>query len=396
MRKIIHIATTVLLSITTACSSDEEMVTPSPESYIYFGVPTMSFDTEIHSRAILATEITDIKVWGYCVPRNPAGNANDITVAPNEWVDKSFFFTNGADVFNGNVLRSDNNFSYTPLKPWNETNKNNGRYAFIATSPSSDLWTMSNAVYSQTSENTVKQGPQLTFTMPASVIGNRPLITDQNQSTTNIISPAQVPDAMIATRFDHSNSNGIVNLNFSHFLTGLRFQFHNYSGKNLEITGMTIHGNFYKSAKFDFTSDKTVMSVDNIDSNKFSANFNLLTAAQTIAANSPEYLLKDPEGNADDINNHVILLLIANPAAEGDENILSLGDHKKITINYSIDGVAKTFELANDKLHLSYQPQPNTLHTAHFNFIGDSFAVFFQSDDDKNWENGSDAEHEIK
>ena len=66
-----------------------------------------------------------------------------------------------------------------------------------------------------------------------------------------------------------------------------------------------------------------------------------------------------------------------------------LGSDKEIKIVYSIgDGPERTFTYGPN-FTLNYIPKPNTLHTAHFNFVGDEFVVMFQADEN-NWQNGSD------
>ena len=89
------------------------------------------------------------------------------------------------------------------------------------------------------------------------------------------------------------------------------------------------------------------------------------------------------------------LLLLPNPHATIDdsENEIdnwALGRQKQITIVYTIGGGAdRTFTTDKD-FRLSYIPDPNTLHTANFHFVGDDFVITFQADNNTMWENGSD------
>ena len=163
-------------------------------------------------------------------------------------------------------------------------------------------------------------------------------------------------------------------------MTGIRFKFHNFtSDKTLKIKKVTYRGKFHKTATFDFTTVSPTMTV----SGTYAGKFSLFEGEQAIPATASDYM-SDGEGP-------VTLLLLPDPngTTEQDEHF-TLGSEKEIRITYSIgDGTDKTF-IYGKNFTLNYIPKPNTLHTAHFNFVGDEFVVMFQADDTKNWQNGSD------
>lgn len=212
-------------------------------------------------------------------------------------------------------------------------------------------------------------GPRLSFTLDAT--GN---------SLTAPLDYKKQPDALIAARFDRKSTNGTVDLSFFHFMTGIRFKFHNHtSDKNLVIKRVTFAGRFFKQAVFDFTTDSPVMSVPSDQT--YSGIFTLLNADQTITAGSADYMGGD---------HPVTLLLLPNPDGTlEDDQEYTLGSDKEIKIVYTIgdDSVERTF--THSKFLLNYIPKPNTLHTAHFNFVGDEFVVMFQADNGLNWEDGT-------
>lgn len=342
--------------------------------YITFGTPSIDLDATVGdfagqpaTRAGLTTSLDKFNVWGFCVARNISGNQNPNS-AVLDWNQKSSFFTQGADLANlsnGEVTVSGDYTTYNggTLSKWN-TNKE-ALHSFIATAGNAN-YSMENAVATTGSA----RGPRLTIT----------LNTTGSSLTTQLDYNLQ-PDLLVAARFDHKSTNGRVNLSFFHIMTGIRFKFHNHtSDKNLVIKRVTYAGKFYRQAVFDFTTDRPVMTVPTDQT--YSGVFTLLNSDQGIAAGTADYMGGDTP---------VTLLLLPNPDGTlEDDQEYTLGSDKEITIVYTIgdDGIERTF--THSKFLLNYLPQPNTLHTAHFNFVGDEFVVMFQADDQVNWENGSD------
>ena len=362
------------------CNSADVPEQVNANDYITFGVSHLDFDSGVEnfgihpSRADLTTSLDKFGVWGFCQSRTLQGN-EDPTSAAREWNDKSIFFTGnpGADVFNNKDVTVNGNFAfYDSPEKWNDNDK--AYYSFIA-GAGKGTFTMSEANASTGKEH----GPQLTYTLPASG---------------GDMDYRQQPDAMVAATFDHQQNDGQVKLSFFHFMTGLRFKFHNHTeNKDLVIKKVTFSGDFYKGMQFDFTTDKPTMKVAT-DANDnviyYNATFTLLDDDQTITAGSADYMGTD--------GHPVTFLLLPNPNATMDESEsqvddYALGRNKVIDITYTIGGDAERhFTLGGGTLEfrLKYIPEANTLHTAHFNFVGDEFMVVFQANNEQNWGDGSD------
>ncbi|MDE5607802.1 MAG: fimbrillin family protein [Muribaculaceae bacterium] len=391
MKKFIrHIASVLpLLALLAACEeSDVRMPAPSAADYIVFGRPEINLDATVgdfagkpSSRATLATSVDEFTVWGYCVPDNVSGGGKNEAGALIDWNDKSKFFTNttkngGADLdnlANVTVRPSDNNYNFGQLTSWNT--RTDALYSFIGAA--------GNATFSMERSSAATSGghgPRLTVTLP----------TAGNAVTTPLVRADQ-PDVLVAAKFDHKKSNGTVVMSFMHIMTGLRFKFHNHSSKDLIIKSMTFRGQFHKQAVIDFTTDDPVITVPTgATNNRYSGTFTIIentpSAWQTITHGSEDFAGGDTPA---------ILLLLPNPDGTTDKDgKYVLGSNKSIDITYRFaddpaDRADRTFTTPDDFV-LNYLPQPNTLHTAHFNFIGDNFVLTFQADEVKNWENGSD------
>lgn len=374
--KHIYISACVAAILCSCSDSDCNYLQNSSDRYIIFGVPQISLNAvtggflPTSSRAQLTTSLDKFTVWGFRRPMSLAGVANE-NGAKQEWNTKSKFFTQGADVFSNMEVKINGEFtSYDNDQPkaWNTTTPES-YYTFIATTTTSGTFTMENAVATSGAEH----GPRLHFT----------LASNSTQLSTPLNYLDQ-PDAMVDGLFDHQKADGRVDLSFSHFMTGIRFKFHNHTtDKELVIKSVTFQGRFYKEAVFDFTTDKMTMSVTD---NTYAGTFTLLDNPMSIVAGSADYMRST--------DHPVTLLLLPNPNAKLDDTAegideYALGTEKTISIVYSIGGSAdRTFE--NKNFRLNYIPDANTLHTAHFNFVGDEFVVMFQADNDTNWGNGSD------
>lgn len=399
-----YIAAVMIAAATAACMSEADgpSVQPSPDKYICFGVPTIKVNATVGSFAdtpasrassSLTSSIGKFQVWAFCVPNDLSGNLNDNAVT-QEWNYKSTFFTggvgrdHGADVFDALVVTNNDN-GYTSYdinsaqannqyQKWNDNAQ--ARYAFIAgyipegVGDFKGSFSMEKALQTTETGSDVKNkshGPRLTYTLPHAA-------TIDTVGFTEIV-PSNDLDALIAARFDHQLADGRVNLSFFHFMTGLRFKFHNHTtDKQLVITRVIYKGIFHRQITFDFTKDEPTMSV----TGEYGRKFQLYAGAQTIAPGTADFMGSDDP---------VIFLMLPNPegTTNDSDDKYTLGRDKEIIVEYTLgDGEVKHFIHKN--FTLNYIPQPNTLHTAHFNFVGDDFVVFFQADDEKNWENGSD------
>lgn len=394
--KLLNIALCGVMCSLAACGDVNDIPAPDPQKYITFSVPTIAFDYNEtpFSRAELVDAIEEFKVWGYCIPNDLYGNQNK-NQAKAVWDNKSEFFTSGPDVLNGFTVKvSGGETSYdkdnaaggnsNPMTWYSGSehlNANDYNYGFIAGSATQGTFTMT------TTGIAASAHPVLKFELPHT-----------STNTNNELDYTKQPDALVGTKFDQSN-NSKVGLSFQHIMTGIRFRFHNQctatadDAKNLVIHRVTFSGEFYKTAEFSFSKETMQASVTG---DTYAGTFVLLDKDQTIAAGTSDLMRHDgdPQGRS------VKLLLLPNPNAtlqtSPDEiDDWALGRQKQITIEYSISGGAhRTFSTAKD-FRLSYIPDPNTLHTANFHFVGDEFVVTFQADNDTNWENGSDSNLEI-
>lgn len=378
------------ISLLASCSSDNEpRIALSNGDYIVFGQPWINLDAttgnfaeNAETRATLLTAVNEFVVWGYCVPKNISGS-DDASRVSADWNDKSTDFTGtndgGADLAylaKAIVNTTDpNNYNNGTLCKWNDTK--DAQSSFIAIAPG-------NATYSMTKSSMAgKKGPRLNITL------NR----NATSSIDTKLDRTEQPDILVAAKFDHKKKDGQVTLSFFHIMTALRFRFHNHSKKDLIIKEMTFKGNFHRRAIIDFTTDDPVVTVPDDDNavNSYAGTFTIIDSPQTITHGSEDYAGGD---------NPAILMLLPNPDGTIDQDgKYVLGSEKSIDITYRFaddpEDMERTFTTP-DNLTLHYLPQPNTLHTAHFNFIGDSFVLTFQADDEKNWENGSDNNFTIK
>lgn len=373
----------VLLSLVSCSENDLISVDRSSDKYIVFGYPTINLDATIgdfadnyNTRGQLATSVDEFTVWAYCTANNISDNTQSEGTSAARWNDKSKFFTGnadgGADVANlakSTVNPSKNNYNGGNLTPWKDDN--NARYTFIGAT--------GNATYSMEKASPVtgnSHGPRLTITLPT--------------SSKSVLDRKQQPDIMVAAAFDHQHEDGNVKFSFFHIMTALRFKFHNHSDKDLIIKKMTFKGTFHKEAVLDFTTTNPVMTVT---SNKYTGSFSIIDTEQEIPHGSADFAGGDTDPS--------YLILLPNPEGTTDNNDgkFVLGSNKSIDIYYRFaddkEGQEDRHFTTDDNFTLNYLPQPNTLHTAHFNFIGDNFTISFQAED-KNWDNGSDNKYTIK
>lgn len=389
--------TSVLLccSMLMSCTGGKDGmdINPDPVRYVTFGLPgVMMQGVEMaggpDTKSVLHNSFPDggmFRVFGYCIPDMVNGSENDYAAASSPWNTKSqrikadiFYET---DVTCSGAVTSYGNGS---LKEWYTAGFNGVpegaqvsqfRYSFLAHYPV-DCFTMN-------MRNADAVGvPVLSFSMPWSG-GDMDTPRDH----------AEIPDAMLAARFDHIRANGAVPLNFYHIMTGLRFRVNNYSDEDLIIESARLSGQFYSEATFDFTTTKVKQTATALGQKSFSGYFSLIAdgTSQTCpsGASSPYLGVSDtnPEGTT------VLLLpnLDADPstADRPDNPIYSLGDKKTITIRYRYAGDADVKTAVIPDFHLSCRPAQSTRYTANLNFVGDRFVLIFQADTDS-WGDGSD------
>lgn len=360
--------------------------------YVTFALPAVTMNgvelgTDGLSRAELLNAFPEGEafcVYGYCVPNQVGKIDPDWKAAGAEWNTKSGNVR--ADVFYAeDVICSGGKTSYgKELKEWYVdavgsvpagANALNFRYSFIAHYPAADEFFSVN----QANESIVG-APMFTFTMPWS----------GGDMATTFLDHAEVPDAMLAEKFDHRCSEGVVGLRFYHILTGIRFRVNNYSDQELVVESVTMSGQFYREATFDYSKNVVSQIAKPLSESSFSGVFTLTNGEQACPAGATSPYLGTTESNQEGTTILLLPNLDADPStADRPENpIYSLGANKTITIRYRYgNGILETATISN--FHLSYKPGQSTRYTGNLNFVGERFVLVFQADTDQ-WENGSD------
>ena len=381
IKSFLYITSVLALMPLAACSEiDEPAVKADPARYITFASPTVDidatvdgFDSRAVSRINVNAPIQSFRVWGFCQANGINGSPNKSSIE-EEWNKKANFFTTGADVANlkGDVVtltQEGTTYNGGMLTKW--ITGVDPQYSFIAVEDLAGLttaWTNSSISSSDT------HGPRMTITLPMTGSNiNNPL--DYNNQT----------DVKVAWAFDKGPSDSPIELQFMHIMTGIRFKFQNITSTDLEITGFTYAGQFYKQAVFNFDTNKPVMSVNTTQT--YSGTFSMIESPETIGPNDADYL-----GGADPVT----LLLLPNPRGTTNEDgNYTLGTEKEINITYRRKDEAGNWGEPKTKTVdislLKYTPKPNTLHTATFSFVGDGFITNFKADNEESWEDGSNS-----
>lgn len=368
------LACTALLA--EGCADNDAPQADDP-SVISFAHPAVSIlgiqqtDSDNRSRSTLVSSFpigTEFKVLGYCIPRT-VGNTNtdDRSQAATPWNNKAAF--SRPDVFyNTTVTIGSGSTSYGTLKPWYTTGSDGNdatqfRYSFMAYYPATGSFTVT------PSNDATIGAPKFTFSIPSAAYNDH----------------TRIPDAMIATRFDHRPSDGKIALTFRHILTGIRFRINNYSDDDLVLTNVTLSGNFYRSATFDFSTTTVKQTTPALSAgNSYAGNFRFIENEAVITGNGSQLLGQGDEGTT--------LLLLTNPdatpASVDQGTNYFLGSDKVLTITYRMGNSAPITTTIPFKL--SFKTVPATRYTANLNFVGDEFVLIFLADNNENWENGSD------
>lgn len=363
-----------------SCESHDDGVTPDGQTVIMFGRPAVTSGGFGRSRSGMLNAFpsgAQFKVYGYCIPYMATGTQPDPNGAKSPWVDKALLAH--ADVFYGKTVTVNGDVTdYFGLKAWYSEADYPGSsrflYSFMAHYPAEGYFDVTPA------SDTGKGAPSFRFTMPFSGGDNNTLLKTEN-----------VPDAMVASRFDHRRAGGKVNFVFSHIMTALRFRINNHNSEPLVITGARMSGRFYRTATFDFSTDEMKTSVGKLGDNDdcYRGYFNLLEGTQTVTGNGSDML-----GTGDGTTVLLIPNTNVDPSSTGG-NQYAIGDDKVITVNYRLgDGEPKEFSVSGFKF--SHRPDGGKRYTVSLNFVGEKFVLVFTADNDHNWENGSDNDLTIK
>ena len=384
-----------------ACSSEDDPSGGASPDYggdaISFGVPAVKTDRSV-TRAVLMNAIephTVFGVLGYCVPYQLAADRPDWQGGNSDWLTKKslahadvmyrepVFYDGVKCVYSSDGTRFNRpKHWYTPQET-GLTNTGRFLYSFIAYHPYGLLAEGGGFSFSPADDAT-RGIPKLTYTMPYRSGG----------SLSDVLDADAAEDAMIAASFDHSSTQGAVQFEFRHLLTGLRLQINNYNAADaanprantVTVHSLSVEGDFYRTAEIDFPPADPAMSVTG---ETFSGTFRFVGAADglQVAPNSARVVgatTDAPQGT-------VLLLLPKFDAAAGGatSSIPYLGTRKTIEIEYSYEGKDRVTRRI-ENFSLGRVPEQGTCYTINLNFIGDQLLLMFTADAIEYWESGSD------
>ncbi len=392
-----------LLFLHAACSPEDITTKDEWPGYdsndITFATPTIIMDN-VTTRATLMNSITHNTVFGvlgYCVPYQLESEQPNYRGGTSDWLVKKSL--SHADVMykepifydGAKCVYSENGTAFNEPKHWytsdetKVTNTDLFQYTFIAYHPYNHSETSGHGFSITPADQKTRGIPKLTYTMPY------PASTD----ITTKLDTEDAQDVMIATVSDHAPTQGAVQLNFRHLLTGLRLQINNYNptvaddpnANAVTVHSLSIDGNFYRIGNVDFTpADPTLTVTDD----KYTGTFPFIKREGqplTVSPNSAAVVgVSDskPQGTT------LLLLPKLNAKAEGSTSAVPyLGTDKNIHITYSYHGQAERTKTIRN-FSLGRIPEQGTCYTINLNFIGDQLLLMFTADDIEYWENGSD------
>lgn len=388
-----------ILFLHAACSSEDNIGNERDRfgsNDIVFAAPAITMDVPV-TRATLMNSITENTVFGvlgYCVPYQLNSETNrDWRGGASEWLTKKnlvsadvmycepIFYDGSKCVYSadGSKFNSPKEW-YTAQTAGGVDNTDQFLYSFIAYHPYSSGFAVAPG------NDSTRGIPKLTYTMPYAA-GN-----DVNAELDSELAK----DVMIAAVFDHAPTQGAVQLEFKHLLTGLRLQINNYNQPvNNEpntnaviIHSLSINGHFYRVGEVDFApADPTLAVTDEMYSGTFHFIKETDTDDFTVAPNSAAIVGATPDNPQ---GNTLLLLPKLDAQAGGATSAVPyLGTDKNITITYSYSGQPrKTAQIRN--FSLGRIPEQGTCYTINLNFIGNQLLLMFTADDIEYWENGSD------
>lgn len=384
----------------SACSTTDD---PRPavdygDEAISFGTPRVMLDGP-RTRATLMNAVTPNTVFGvlgYCVPYQLGSDVSDYRGGNSDWLTKKslahadvmyrepLFYDGTKCVYSSDGVRFNEPKRWYVPETAGDVETGRFLYSFVAYHPYGTL-AQGGGFTVWPADDKTRGIPRLTYTMPYAAGG------DMDRNT---LDPEASADAMIATCFDHSASQGAVQLEFQHLLTGLRLQINNYNAvdesdpraNTVTIHSLTLKGNFYRTAEVDFSPADPVMTVGD---ETFSGTFRFIGdgGEERFAPNSARVV-----GSTPDNEQGTVLLLLPKFDATADgatSAVPYLGTQKTITVEYSYEGGERvTKEIRN--FSLGRIPEQGTCYTINLNFIGDQLLLMFTADAIEYWEEGSD------
>ena len=348
----------------SSCSK-ENLPDLSPNDYITFSAPNVISETNSRSTFIEGSlpEDGEFGVMGYCVPFERDQNVPDWDSGSSPWTYKR---SNAyPDVFYKQRVSANGAYNYIEsengLRKWynaeddkDAVDPDNYDYTFFAYYP------YDNFTVTPDDKNT-KGAPKMTFTMPF-------------DGTDLSLDDSQTPDAMLGIVYSHKRSQGNVQLNFSHIMTGLRFAVNNYNlgaenEESITINSIELKGNFVKSITIDFNKETNEEGFYYCEGT-YHGTYSLINEPIIVGPNSSN----TPEK---------YLLLLSDAAGK-----TYFGEDIIVSVNYTYKNTTKVFTAPRPT---DFMPKAGTRYTAQLNFIGESFALKFVAEGGGFWEDGKDS-----
>ena len=387
--------------IFTSCQQEENSIQSAGQE-IRFGIPAVGVETRSTFKDALDAG-DSFGVLGYCLGYT-VGTADEVNYASGSgrWATKrnycppSVFYKQRVTIQDDGICTYDqNNTTATngnDPKFWyadgmdlngNANNKitdaDNFRYTFFAYYPYDNAFTVT-----KPTSATEAGAPVLTFTMPQ----------DGNNISTEL-DHSRTPDAMLAALYDRQSSEGNLQFEFYHILTGLGFTVNNYSSRHLLINRIELRGTFYKTLTIDATQGTVSFT------------------SPSTSTYQGAYVIYDSEkGTAEEQEREGMYLYNENPETEtvvsspspiGGEHVMlisgtqdqSLGpdnDNLQVYIRYKFwDGDAKEpteWKETTPKRTATFTFRAGTRYIAQLDFVGDAFTLNFIPVGSDMWEDG--------
>lgn len=380
-----------LAGVLLGCASCEKNNSINEEGqegcYIQFTTPTLAVETRSHAKDYFE-DGDAFGVLGYCVPYTVGTSTPNYGSGGASWSNKKKqcppdVFYKQKVLINANGCIYDytggngNNPKYWYRDGYDTkggsnpdiTNTSGYNYSFIAYYPYEGAFTIEEPVNESTAG-----APVLTFIMP-----------QEGNSLDTPLDHNKTPDAMLSVLYNRLQSDGNLNFNFSHVLTGLGFEVNNFSNYDLRVHSIFLKGAFYKTVKVDLRGDKVVYSFPNDRYVGTYTIFNAETMGGDLVLSAPaegETVTSSPSpvgpirDELEGRNEHLLLI-----SGTG----YSFGEDVEVYIKYTFNGESKEQHYSRPS---TFTPRPGVKYTAQLNFVGDAFVLQFVTDNDEQWGNG--------
>ena len=377
-----------------ACQREEIIPQYNTGERILFGVPMLT--VESGSRSMLKDALKagdEFGVMGYCVPYTVGTDNLNYDEATSNWETKKsmcapvVFDKQKVSIgASGCVYVRSNGTGTNDPKWWykegrgldGESNLNvkadadGYQYAFFAYYPYEEAFTVSLAAEDKTTGGDNPQplkdrgAPIFQFDMPF----------EGGDVATSLTK--DVPDAMLAAVYAHQSGDGNVRFNFSHLLTGLTFDVHNFSDdKVLKVYSIELVGEFWRSIKVDLSGRSPVIT---FPEETYKGVYEIFR--DDIGKDIP---VSVDGTDVEPITDKFLLLVPGPDETKGYLGPNSSNNGVKVRIHYEFDGAERTEEIPRPG---TFIPRSGTKYTAQLNFVGDAFVLQFVVDNDEQWKDG--------